>query len=143
MYFPNTETPQGREASMPQQPELNQEKLTSSELKSFATQGEAHDTVSVIVELGIPPAKLAPRPHGKLPPPNDEDNLENFTEEDRLMDQLEEELAHLDLAEKPVRLNLAQAFVIELTPEQLRAVSQLPLAGIIRPNRTHQVRSIG
>ena len=39
------------------------------------------------------------------------------------------------------RLNTARAFVVKVRPEQLRAISRLPLVGVIRPNRTHRVPS--
>jgi hypothetical protein len=34
---------------------------------------------------------------------------------------------------------VAQAFVLDVTPAQLRALTNSRLAGIIRPNRTHTV----
>jgi len=52
------------------------------------------------------------------------------------MDRLESELRKL-IGDSFVRLDMAQAFVIDVTPEQLRAVAKLAKTGCIRPNRTH------
>lgn len=54
------------------------------------------------------------------------------------MDQLESDLKKIRLAEEPIRLDAAQAFVLTVTPEQLREISHHPLVGDIRPNRVHR-----
>jgi len=53
------------------------------------------------------------------------------------MDELEKELNALGLGNDLVRLSTASAFVVRVSPTQLRALFGLPLVGIIRPNRIH------
>jgi hypothetical protein len=55
------------------------------------------------------------------------------------MDLLENGLKRLGLDRELVRLNVAQAFVLDVTPGQLRRILALPLVGRVRPNRTHRV----
>jgi hypothetical protein len=51
---------------------------------------------------------------------------------------LARELECLELANEPVRLDGLRSFVVELTPEQLRRVLELPMVAAIRLNRTHR-----
>jgi hypothetical protein len=63
-----------------------------------------------------------------------------LTEYAQAMDALQVQLAKVvGDQEKMVRLNAAESFVLEATPEQLRAICELPLVGAVRPNRTHRV----
>ncbi len=61
------------------------------------------------------------------------------------MDRLEQELEELGLDRKLVRLDSAGSFVANVTSEQLRAIANLPLVGIVRPNREHRAprRKVG
>ena len=52
---------------------------------------------------------------------------------------LEQELKRLGLGRDLVRLNQAQAFVVNVSPVQLRALTESPLVGVIRPNRIHRM----
>jgi hypothetical protein len=58
---------------------------------------------------------------------------------DAEMTKLERELKTMGLGRGLVRLNQAQAFVVHVSPEQLRALSESPLVGVIRPNRIHRM----
>ncbi|NLF32172.1 MAG: hypothetical protein GX591_14955 [Planctomycetes bacterium] len=57
------------------------------------------------------------------------------------MDTLEKHLRSMRLPEPPLRLDLASAFVVSVTPRQLRDLEDLDLVDAIRPNRTHRVGS--
>ena len=114
-------------------------KLVDPELAEFAEQGST-GRLSVIVELASEPPQVVLADRGSIEdsgrpyaaPPIDEDALR------QQMDTLETELKRLT-AEPLVRLDVAQAFVVELSPEQLRAVSLLSETGCVRLNRTHHV----
>jgi hypothetical protein len=129
--------------------DFDERKISDYKLRDFAESGEANERGSVIVELDIPPRAMlrpewqqTPWKKGSYPGLTDytasgeEENVENDIE---LMNQLEEKLVSLDLPEKPVRLDAAQAFVVSVTPEQLRNISRFSLAGLIRPNRVHRI----
>lgn len=55
------------------------------------------------------------------------------------MDDLAQEIKRLKLAQDPVRLDSAEAFVLEVTPEQLQKLARSELVGRVRPNREHHV----
>jgi hypothetical protein len=124
-------------------------KIPNPELRNFAESSDSDEERSVIVELGTEPLRLAPRevsPRPRVPPPAaarrpDLDDLINVEGNAGSMRQLESELNACGLDRDLVRLDAAQAFVVSVTPCQLRALSRLPLVGIIRPNRTHRVSS--
>ncbi len=58
------------------------------------------------------------------------------------MDDLEKEIRRLKLAQDPVRLDSAEAFVLEVTPEQLQKLARCELVGRVRPNREHHAGTI-
>jgi len=121
---------------MADNPKPGTEKILDAELAKFASQ-DSRATVSVIVEIALPPSQveLTDAGPGKGPVrprvalPADERWRDG-------MDALERELRQL-VGEAPVRLDPAQAFVVELTADQLRTVIRLAEAGTIRPNRRH------
>lgn len=117
------------------------DKIVDADLRAFAEHGGLDDHASVIVELGQTPTV---RPgesssgwfenSGYRVPIED---LEGFDDESSGMDELEKALQGLDLAGTPVRLDSSQAFVLQVTPDQLKAIADLDLVGPIRPNRRH------
>ena len=125
--------------------EFDPQKIVNPELREFAACPDCQELVSVIIELGVPPTPRAPRsispplPPPKLRQPLEASGLPEVEAQSASMDQMEKELAALNLQEEPVRLEAAQAFVVNVNSAQLRAITRLPLAGIIRPNRPHFV----
>lgn len=129
---------------------FDERKISDNGLRDFAEKGEASERRSIIVELDIPP-RTPVRPEWQRTPWKKGaysselmDSLAAGEEREnkndlKSMNQLEEKLAGLDLPEKPVRLDSAQAFVLSVTPEQLRTISNFSLAGLIRPNRVHYI----
>jgi hypothetical protein len=121
------------------------DKIADPDLRSFVAHGGADEQRSVIIELGLPPPRLplhparppraSPQPHQPAAPLD----LADIEGHALSMDELEAKLRTLDLAGKPIRLNAAQAFVVSVTPSQLGTIARWPLAGPIRPNRTHRV----
>lgn len=119
-------------------PRFDSDKLLDPSLADFAEQ-DSSERVSVIVELALPPSQV------ELANQSADEGLAPYAvlpfdvdAERRGMDRLEAELRKLG-QDQFVRLDVAQAFVVDLNSEQLRAVTQLAEAGCIRPNRTHQV----
>lgn len=116
-------------------------KITDFELRSFAEDDTTQSLRSVIVEvrptaLGLKRDSLTD--HFRDPGKRFEIQygpLSGASEKDAL-DRLEAELRALGLFDA-VRLNAASAFVVDVSPAQLRAISLLPQVGVIRPNRTH------
>lgn len=118
---------------------FDRRKLAGADLAKFVEDDSAGKR-SVIIELAgdTPQVQFAesaaeggsPRPFSALP--IDEESVREH------MDRLERQLTKL-VDHKPVRLDVAQAFVVELAPEQLRAVTLLEEVGLVRPNRTHRV----
>ncbi len=124
------------------------EKIPDPDLRSFANSEKSDTARSVIVELEgeaveMRPQKLAPpaKPPRKKKGAGGAPLAPDFST--AAMSQLEQDLESLGLSEDLVRLNAAQAFVLTASPEQLRALVQLPLVGVIRPNRMHRVPSPG
>jgi len=120
-------------------PEFNQQKILDPELIKFAEQDEKN-TVSVIIETPVEQAQVElteTRPDGDTFAPFAALPVDEEAERQK-MDQLENELKKLG-ADILVRLDTAQAFVVDLTPSQLRTVSLLGNVGYIRPNRTHRI----
>jgi hypothetical protein len=120
-------------------------KLGSPDLVEFASASSGAGTRSVIVELASPP-RAAPRstePHHPRPQAKGHAREAALVPDDdraARLDRLGKELDTLGLDE-PVRIDSAEAFVVDVTPDQLRALARCPLSGVIRPNRTHRVYS--
>lgn len=119
-------------------------KIVDPELQRFAAGPGADEVRSVIVELDMPPE--TPRPKA-LPPPRaagrTRTSRSDTSTSSALMTRLHRALESLGLAGDLVQLTAAQAFVVTVSPEQLRELSKLPLVGIIRPNRTHRAPRSG
>jgi hypothetical protein len=114
-------------------------KITDPDLRVFAENADQRGIRSVIVELKAMPFEVVRRPHTRRGDPLRyaiELSAPQLGDEKDQMDQLEQELSQLGI-DDPTRLNTASAFVVNVSPRQLRAVSTLPLVGVIRPNRTH------
>ena len=117
------------------------DKIVDADLRSFVEHGGSDDRASVIVELGQTPTVRPGETAGgwfentgyRVPI----EELEGFDDEGSGMDELEKALQGLDLAATPVRLDSAQAFVLQVTPDQLKAIADMDLVGPIRPNRRH------
>ena len=119
-------------------------KIVDPELQRFAADPAADEVRSVIVELDLPPET----PRSKtLPPPRAavraRTSRSDVSSSSVLMMRLHRALESLGLADDLVRLNAAQAFVVTVSPRQLRELSKLPLVGSIRPNRTHRAPRSG
>lgn len=121
--------------------EASRGKIQEPDLHLFAEEGDVQDRRSVIVELKAPPAQLAmnnqtrhrsTRTYKELIPEESQANTRVRAD----MDQLEHKLCSLGLSQ-PVRLDLAQAFVVNVTPEQLRKIASLESVDAIRPNHIH------
>jgi hypothetical protein len=119
-------------------------KIVGKELAAFAQQ-TGEEERSVIVELSTTkPVKLTPKRrslprHGtwtrESAPPASRDAKATRA----AMDALEGVLKQFVREQALVRLETAQAFVLSVTPEQLRKVIGESLVGWVRPNRTHGV----
>ena len=114
-------------------------KISDPELGRFARNEEDGEPRAVIVELSEPPMAL---PAEREPRPRSPEIRRGVQVEidaaDAGMTRLEGELRRLGLGSNMVRLNHAQAFVVNASPKQLQALLQSPLVGFIRPNRTHR-----
>lgn len=117
-------------------------KIADAELREFAaTETASGQTQSVIVEAVTTvsprePARLsAPREPRKSKPSEKSETAAAANRQN--LDELEQAVRDLKLRRKPVRLESAQALVADVTPQQLRALAELPMVQIIRPNRRH------
>jgi len=137
-------------------------KIVDRGLRSFADSDEGDVQQSVIVELAAPAvgkprtyeSRLSPverlRPVERLSPADmavtKPDRKPNkpvaLTEHGVQLDALEEQLSAI-VNDDLVRLNAAEAFVVNVNPDQLRAICALGLVGTIRPNRVHSVGNVG
>jgi hypothetical protein len=122
------------------EPNFDLSKIQSEKLREFAREG-SNERMSVLIELAAAPpqVRVGERSWGKgsarpmeFEPP-DEASVRVR------MDQMFHRLADI-LGEQPVRFEMAEAFVADVTPEQLRQISRLAHVGDIRPNRTHRIR---
>jgi len=119
-------------------PDLELRQLTEEEA---AGAGEA---VSVIVELDLPPQKIASgrssssrASHGFVTKKVVEESAARQKENARKIQEAREFLETL-VGAAPHWLNAARAFVVNATPEQLREMSRSPLMKTIRLNRRLQ-----
>jgi hypothetical protein len=112
-------------------------KIDDESLQAFA---ESSDKTfrSVIVELAIPPIEVL-RPWGKTPPRFEQAKSakpsDRAADKKPLMDKLGRSLKRI--AKDVVRIDAADAFVLSVSPEQLREIKEMPLVGSVRPNRAH------
>jgi hypothetical protein len=119
-------------------------KVPDPELQRFAEAPDSAGLRSVIVEIESGPPEFAPRdnvlrprvPDGGRRGSSDGGSGGGSGES---LESLERQLIALGLAANLVRLTAAQAFVVNVSPSQLCALSAMPLVGVIRPNRTHRV----
>jgi hypothetical protein len=124
---------------------LDRRKIVDTDLQEFAAAENADGRRSVIVELGLPPPTVSPFfSHKPIPRASEVGphssprvSLADVEGHGAAMDELETHLRALGPEARPLRLDSAQAFVVSVTPAQLRTISQWPLAGTIRPNRVH------
>jgi hypothetical protein len=117
-------------------------KIADPDLRALAESDRGDAVVDVLVELHAPATTDPPRYGGlaprEVPRRKDLAEAESFDAQSTAMDRLEDALTGLGLSTPPVRFPTAQAFAVRLTPAQLRRTADLPLAGAIRPNRTHR-----
>ena len=116
------------------------EKILDPALRAFAESGSTEEDRSVIIELapggvrplrtrGLPPKDVTAKPKRSASQP--------LTERAALMNELENKIAAV-VSRKRVRLNAAEAFVLNVRPRELRALVQSSLVGAVRPNRVHR-----
>ena len=117
------------------------QKFPDLALREFAN-GNTDERVSVIVELKIPPQKLALDKRNRSDRTGsdyarmkvlDEPALQQ--KRNALIIERARETLESVLGTSPHWLSSARAFVISVTPEQLREIARSPLAKTIRPNR--------
>jgi hypothetical protein len=107
------------------------------ELKNFAESAGPTKRSVILETISNPvsvPARLKTNPaaapkRGKPP---------ELVDESAAFEALARELDLLQLAEEPVRLEGVRSFVVELTPQQLGRVLELPMVAAVRLNRTHR-----
>lgn len=123
--------------------------LRDSDLVAFAAQGEADGRTSVIVEAKRPPVappagthkKTSTHPRELLPAaPKRRAPAANGAAKAlaACMVELEDVLKRLGLADSARRNDLSGSFVVEVTPDQLRALACAPAVQAIRCNRVHR-----
>lgn len=127
--------------------------LRDSDLVAFAAQGEADGRTSVIVEAKRPAVAPTATAHKKTstsprellpaPPPKRRSNAAQATGGAAKglatqMGELEDVLKQLGLADSARRNDLSGSFVVEVTPDQLRALACAPSVQAIRCNRMHR-----
>jgi hypothetical protein len=106
------------------------------ELREFAQSGGARKC-SVILETITNPV-LAPsrfKARGEL---RKRVGPSKVVDEAAAFEALARELLRFELTDQPVQLKGLRSFVVELTPEQLRRVLELPMISAVRVNRTHR-----
>jgi len=125
-------------------------KIDDPRLLAFATSEEESDSASVIIELHAPPGEFSPAPPsrdyfgsiGKLIKPRSFGS-EKKSAQSRVLSLHRDELEQLEhdlkkIISRPLtRLESAEAFIADVSPDELREISDLPQVGLIRPNRTH------
>lgn len=114
------------------------EKVPDPDLRSFG-DGDSDEQRSVLIELEVPPPDLLIGDRGWGPPSQRALAIEKRDDQataDR-MTRLREKLVGI-LRHEPFRLDMAEAFVADVTPAELREVAQLGEVGQIRANRRHQ-----
>lgn len=120
----------------------------SHELLNFARYGTNDQTREVIVEADAQLEKAAPPRHltRTLPPPRSElgpgespdVRLAIQENENRIMGDLERQIASLHPIDGPDRIPIACAFFVTVNPELLRQIAELPHVSTIRLNREHR-----
>ena len=115
------------------------DKLAGQELRDFACSDGLQGRQSVIAEVRTAfvttpyPAILG------MPLPIEIMMTQDAVEVGPVLDEVERKLDTLVLPASPVRLDTAEAFVLDVTPAQLLEIASWDEIGIIRPNRTHVV----
>jgi hypothetical protein len=130
--------------------EYDARKIRDAELREFASRLDEEEQRSVIVELGVPSPRLELNkqwPIRKKESPTEAESAVNLQRTDLAdvegnsgaMATLERAILAIGIPNKPIRLNAAHAFVMDVTPAQLRAISASSLVGGILRNRKHFV----
>lgn len=110
-------------------------------VRSFVDgRGERSGRLSVIVEARVPiKARFigrAIRPQQSQAPPV---RARTVPKRPPQLDAVGRALRRFLLPKPPVRLNIADAFVAELSPAQIRTLAKNPAVRAIRENRMHRV----
>lgn len=119
------------------------DKIQDDDLRSFAESDDTDRRETVIVEVESTPKVRPPASTDHWRDPSSYRYAIEAMESDEegqaagSMDRLQRHFRELDLPDEPVRLDTAQAFVLDVTPGQLRQISEWSDVGPIRPNRTH------
>jgi hypothetical protein len=112
--------------------------IVDPELKDFAKAGGSARRSVILETITNPVAAPTRLQTVKSPKAKRAPSLEPI-DESASFEALGRELEGLGLAEAPVRMEGIRSFVVELTPEQVRRVLELPMVAAVRLNRTHQV----
>jgi len=121
-------------------PAFDTAKLHGQDLRDLVEAGEPEMRTSVIVEIK---STQTAAPHSydawrEAPlSPDEIAQIDRADDATLTMDRVETQLKGLDLPKGPIRLDAAEAFVLSVTPSQLREISSWDLVGAIRPNRTY------
>jgi hypothetical protein len=118
--------------------DYERDKIPDTDLRSFA-DGDADERLSVLVELkaAAPALIIGDRDWGQ---PSPRALTIGKRDDDATADQmarLQKQLVAI-LGEEPVRLDLAEVFVADVTAAQLREIARLTDVGYVRPNRRHR-----
>jgi hypothetical protein len=121
-------------------------KIAGEALQDFARMDRPAERQSVIVELAAPPREvprsfeLTKRP-GLPSAPSREDLLGSraLTPHGSLLDDLAGQIQSRIGPKKLVRIDSAEAMVLDVSPAELRTICEMPLVGSIRPNRKRRV----
>src|SRR5438874_10785126 len=114
------------------------EKINGPELRDLMLEGR-DEKASVFVEPDLPPQQVhVTAPSRYSSGPTKRVFVEESADQQRAMKETVQRLGLLlkeTLSEDPHWINAARAFVVELTPEQLRSIAGSPLIKVIRLNR--------
>jgi hypothetical protein len=120
-------------------------KIPDENLRRFAIEGDEDEEFPILVELALEPVDSkwlkpwsfghAESRSGKVAPPPSP--LETRRAQ---MDGLAELLSASGIKEAS-KIGIADAFVVQANPKQLRSIVESPLVGTVRPNRTHGKRA--
>jgi hypothetical protein len=118
------------------------DKIADPDLASFAAAADAR-TRSVIVELDVPDGYAPVRAAAKKlvkPKRAATAGMDKYAiAAGKSMAKFEKLLDTLGLLPQAVKLPSAASYVLDVNPEELRALSESPLVAAIRPNRMHRV----
>lgn len=111
--------------------------IVDPELRKFAESGDAPSR-SVILEAVTNPVSAPARFKAAKEPRSKGVKASPPVDEAAQFEALGRELARLELTSEPVQLEGLRTFIVELTPEQVQRVLDLPMVAAARLNHTHR-----